>query len=60
MDPVQTRQELLDMDDADERHFRPVKPVVPSYQSFSCFHDPMISRVIGVLVREGNRELVEN
>lgn len=59
VDPVQSRSELLNMDELDERHFRPVKPVVPSYQSFSCFHDPIVSRVIGVLMREGNRELVE-
>ena len=59
VDPVQSRSELLDMDDLDERHYRPVKPVIPTYQSFSCFHDPIVSRVIGVLVREGNRELVE-
>jgi hypothetical protein len=59
VDPVQTRSELLDMDDLDERHFRPVKPVIPTYQSFSCFHDPIVSRAMGILLREGNRELVE-
>lgn len=59
VDPVQTRSELLNMDELDERHYRPVKPVIPTYQSFSCFHDPLVSRVIGVLLREGNRELVE-
>ena len=59
VDPVQSRVELLDMDDLDERHFRPVKPIIASYQSFSCFHDPIVSRVIGILLREGDRELVE-
>ncbi|CAF2837650.1 unnamed protein product [Rotaria sp. Silwood2] len=59
VDPVQTRTDLLNMDDLDERHYRPVKPVIPTYQSFSCFHDPIISRVVGILLREGNRELVE-
>jgi len=59
VDPVQSRTDLFNMDDLDERHFRPVKPVIPTYQSFSCFHDPIVSRVIGVLLREGNRELVE-
>ena len=58
-DPVQSRTDLLDIDDQDERHFRPIKPVIPTYQSFSCFHDPIVSRVIGILLREGNRELVE-
>ena len=60
VDPVQSREELLNMDELDERHFRPVKPVVPTYQSFSCFHDPIVSRVLGILLREGNRELVED
>lgn len=59
IDPVQSRSELLNMDELDERHYRPVKPVIPTYQSFSCFHDPIVSRVIGILLREGNRELVE-
>jgi hypothetical protein len=59
VDPVQSRLDLLNMDDLDERHFRAVKPVIPTYQSFSCFHDPIISRVLGILLREGNRELVE-
>jgi hypothetical protein len=59
VDPIQSRTDLLNMDDLDERHYRPVKPVIASYQSFSCFHDPIISRVIGILLREGNRELVE-
>ncbi|CAF1168945.1 unnamed protein product [Rotaria magnacalcarata] len=59
VDPVATRSDLLTMDDLDERHYRPVKPVIPTYQSFSCFHDPLVSRVVGVLLREGNRELVE-
>ncbi|CAF0912321.1 unnamed protein product [Adineta ricciae] len=59
VDPVQSRSELLNMDDLDERHFRPVKPVIPTYQSFSCFHDPIVSRVMGILLRDGNRELVE-
>lgn len=59
VDPVQSRSDLLNMDDLDERHFRPVKPVIPTYQSFSCFHDPMVSRVMGILLRDGNRELVE-
>src|SRR4051812_18741259 len=58
VDPVQSRLDLLNMDDLDERHFRPVKPVIPTYQSFSCFHDPIVSRVIGILLREGNRELI--
>lgn len=59
VDPVQSRTDLLNMDDLDERHYRPIKPVIPTYQSFSCFHDPIVSRVIGILLREGNRELVE-
>ncbi|CAF4594054.1 unnamed protein product [Rotaria sp. Silwood1] len=59
VDPVQTRTDLLNMDDLDERHYRPIKPVISTYQSFSCFHDPIISRVIGILLREGDRELVE-
>ena len=59
-DPVQSRTDLLNMDELDERHFRPVKPVVPTYQSFSCFHEPIVSRVTGILLREGNRELVED
>jgi hypothetical protein len=59
VDPIQSRLDLLNIDDLDERHFRPVKPVIPSYQSFSCFHDPIISRVIGILLQEGDRELVE-
>ncbi|CAM4747557.1 unnamed protein product [Rotaria magnacalcarata] len=54
VDPVATRSDLLTMDDLDERHYRPVKPVIPTYQSFSCFHDPLVSRVVGVLLREGN------
>ena len=60
VNPVQTRADLLNMDGLDERHFRPVKPVIPTYQSFSCFHDPMVSRVIGILLSDGDRELVEN
>lgn len=60
VDPVQNRADLLNMDDLDERHYRPVKPVIPTYQSFSCFHEPIVSRFIGILMREGNRELVED
>ncbi len=59
VDPVLSRSDLLNMEELDERRYRPVKPVIPTYQSFSCFHDPIVSRVIGILLSEGDRELVE-
>jgi hypothetical protein len=60
VDPIQSRDELLNIDELDARHFRPVKPIVPTYQSFSCFHEPIVVRVIGILLSEGNRELAED
>ncbi|CAF1553368.1 unnamed protein product [Didymodactylos carnosus] len=57
--PIMSREELLTIDDLDERHFKPVLPVIPTYQSYSCFHDPTTSRLIGMLMRNGNRELTE-